>query len=589
MKGLQLFPFERNRYYYGKMLTSADFTAEQDYLNHKRMFMNQMMLGSGVVCGLGVLNLDDLSILVESGLAVDPLGREIVVETSAVKKLSALEGYDSCTGDRLSLCLRYKEEETRPVYAVNRKEDQSEYENNRITEGYELFLADAASAEEHFRLDSEFFVEAWLLDTKDNKVCLRLPANACKGRKLKLTFAAEKISDKEEPLDLFYILKFPGLVAGDGTRELRIEKRGLKLKKGERASFDYWLYTPYTELEETHIIVGGQGEDQTTLKVMLTEEAPETLIRRELGRPSLEIRGTEEVRDFVRLADLYMVRTDTSYILDRIEEARTKQYIPVPAYEVQRELYSSCYGGEWEPPQKPKEEPYRGGQTMQAAPAYEKLQIADGILEVPLEQNMKRGAVCFSGEVPHGLGAGRVYVTVGTDQREDGVNLKKRVRSTIFGESSLFLSKNPRETCVKTAVKVFEDKGTFQAAVRLEGEQNTVLLPLHFVAVKLPEITEGILLEQMEPMAITPREATVKLSPRERHYFEINFHNMKPCPLRYELLDEEGGTIEEDGTYTAPRKQGVYEIKISCQDHPAIFTYAYAVVNGKARGPAEEE
>lgn len=53
MENNQLLPFERNRYYVGKLLTSADFHVEQTYNNHKRRFLNEMMFGSGndvVVC-----------------------------------------------------------------------------------------------------------------------------------------------------------------------------------------------------------------------------------------------------------------------------------------------------------------------------------------------------------------------------------------------------------------------------------------------------------------------------------------------------------------------------------------------------------
>ncbi len=95
MNNNQFFPFERNRYYAGKMLTSADFVAEQKYFLDKQRFLSTMMYGSGIVCGLTVVSLDDLSILVESGVAIDGSGREIVLESSVVKKLSAVDGFDS--------------------------------------------------------------------------------------------------------------------------------------------------------------------------------------------------------------------------------------------------------------------------------------------------------------------------------------------------------------------------------------------------------------------------------------------------------------------------------------------------------------
>ena len=82
MNNNQYLLFERNRYYAGKMLTSADFIAEQKYFMNKQRFMNNMMYGSSIVCGLGVVSLDDLSLLVESGVAIDGMGREVVVDSA---------------------------------------------------------------------------------------------------------------------------------------------------------------------------------------------------------------------------------------------------------------------------------------------------------------------------------------------------------------------------------------------------------------------------------------------------------------------------------------------------------------------------
>ena len=94
MNNNQIYPFERNRYYPGKMLTSADFQAEQNYFNNKRRFLNNMMYGAGINSGCGVFSRDDRSLLVESGAAIDGLGRVIVIESSVVKKLSSIEGFD---------------------------------------------------------------------------------------------------------------------------------------------------------------------------------------------------------------------------------------------------------------------------------------------------------------------------------------------------------------------------------------------------------------------------------------------------------------------------------------------------------------
>ena len=151
MNNNKLLPFNRNRYYKGKMLTSVDFESEQRYMNDKRRFLNTMVTGSGIVCGMNVVSLDDQSLLIESGMAIDDNGREIVIENSVVKKLSTITGFEELRTNDICLCIKYAEEENQPVYAINRQDNEKEYENNRIEEGYELFLKDVESLDENLR------------------------------------------------------------------------------------------------------------------------------------------------------------------------------------------------------------------------------------------------------------------------------------------------------------------------------------------------------------------------------------------------------------------------------------------------------
>lgn len=76
--------FERNNYYFGKLMRAQDFQTEQSYFNEKRWLINRMVNGWGVVCGLDVEivygngNEKD-KIKIEPGLAIDCFGREILV------------------------------------------------------------------------------------------------------------------------------------------------------------------------------------------------------------------------------------------------------------------------------------------------------------------------------------------------------------------------------------------------------------------------------------------------------------------------------------------------------------------------------
>ena len=77
------------------------------------------------------------------------------------------------------------------------------------------------------------------------------------------------------------------------------------------------------------------------------------------------------------------------------------------------------------------------------------------------------------------------------------------------------------------------------------------------------------------------------MATRESCFVNVRFNNMEPCTLTYELTEKDSGTITADGIYTAPGREGVFEIRISCAETPLIFTYAYVVV--KKRGTSEDE
>ena len=93
MKNTKYFPFERNNYFYGKLLSVDDFRLEQKYGNDKRRTLNRFLYGTGVVTGMNVVSVDDMTILVENGLALDSVGREIVIDEPVVRKLHMLERF----------------------------------------------------------------------------------------------------------------------------------------------------------------------------------------------------------------------------------------------------------------------------------------------------------------------------------------------------------------------------------------------------------------------------------------------------------------------------------------------------------------
>lgn len=90
--GCVLESFEKNVYFYGKLISARDMTLEQRTNERKLYTINRMVLGSGLVCGLKtslvkendklVIDKDgNVTVAIEPGLAIDGCGRLIVVST----------------------------------------------------------------------------------------------------------------------------------------------------------------------------------------------------------------------------------------------------------------------------------------------------------------------------------------------------------------------------------------------------------------------------------------------------------------------------------------------------------------------------
>ena len=73
--------FLRNRYFYGKLLTSVDFITEQTYFMEKHRRHNRFLHGCGVVEGLNVSIDEGDNMLVEPGSATDCAGNLVVVDS----------------------------------------------------------------------------------------------------------------------------------------------------------------------------------------------------------------------------------------------------------------------------------------------------------------------------------------------------------------------------------------------------------------------------------------------------------------------------------------------------------------------------
>lgn len=601
MQNTQLYPFERNRYYPRKRMSSGDFTAEQTYMNNKRRFLNGLMFGSGIVCGLGVFSLDDLSFLVESGVAIDGMGREIVVETSDVKKLSAIEGFDSLRTNKASLCLRYNEEDVHKVYSIDQDDPGAEFQFNRVREGYTLFLMDQEDIPETFEMEGEFLLSSILYSSMNYTITFRMPASACRGHVIRSEVIVEKISDEDTALTFSAKLQTPTFLSPDGTNIISIDLSDISLQMGETSTYYYWMETVDSPVNTTNIIlesgsssafendIAQEVSGSFMMEVALTDLKPRQLVNREIGRMNLEMKNIGGMGDYVRLADFTLVRTESAYIIEDVVEATVKQYVSVPAQDLKRGDYLEYFIKDADI-HTPKAVAYAGGPVESQAGKKNALpEIATGIVEIPLGEDAARGDIFYSGEIMHGLGKGNVYVEVGYELISDETGKSSSVKSTIYGSPDIFGNDQKSVVKAETAVRVLNDKGSFVVGAKLLDTVDYIVLTYRWVAIRFPSGDEVKEVEDIPGASISPEMPTVRMLTKESHFFGVRFEGMDPCSITYELTDEGSGDITADGVYTAPSKAGVYEIRIYCTDMPKICTYAYAVVEKKGADENQAE
>jgi len=586
----QLLPFERNRYYVGKLLTSADFQAEQTYAGNKRRFLNEMLFGSGIVCGLGVYALDDVSLMVESGVALDSFGRELVLENSVVRKLNTINGFDALESDCVCLCLLYDEKPVQPVYTVNRR-DQEEYEMNRMHEGVSLLLLDADKTVPIEPPENEFFSCIPLCSNEHYYVELSIPAFIPCGSAVRLTTRVTKLSDLSGPFSMHCLIQSPSLATKDGEHEIKITVSDAMLTQGQPMLQEIWLTAQTRPAPDSMIIAeAGRTEfhygDETvilseklTMRAVIEPTPAEEIIERELNRVSLESRAFIAAPDFICLAELTLQRTQNNCIIESIREQGIKHYVHNNADETQRRLLRTYYSEEPFTPTVSLEKGVLPPENETALTPHEPI-FATGLCEIPLNGDARPGRVFYSNEIVHGLGKGDVFVSLGFEYLSEDPKTNLMSRSTIYGNTELFHEEALPLTHADLAVKVMNDRGSFLAAAKLRSETTNTLLMLRWTAYKIPAAGDKLETDRKgQRIAAVP--PTIVMGTRESHYFNVRFYNMDPCTLTYALTESGSGEITTDGVYTAPAREGVYEIQISCADEPLVCTYAYAVVKKK--------
>lgn len=591
MQNQKYYPFERNCYYYGKLLTAKDFQSEQDYLNNKRRILNKILNGVGVLCGLHTYIADDNTIIVESGVALDALGREIVVAEPNISRINTIAGFSQTTSEDVYLGIEYMEEKTEKVYApLSELGEESTQQYNKVKESYRLFIEDAEHVSVGEGLLKQFLQETIIFENDEIQVKQTLPCFANSDTPINVVVTLVKKKGAPSSYDLQYSLDLQGFVNDVGKECLQISLQNCVLDQNGQVTQTYTLKPKMGfnenvtfEVKEETLSIKSNG-----ISLNIMQQSQKMTIEMKEGqlwqwifdgyyKQSLDQLSNMQNGDKIWLAKLHIIRSNGHAMLDQLTAMPFQQYITSQRQYMLSEQLKAYY-----PDKTYKEADSKSKISEEMAVKTAKREkelneyFATGVIDLPVGVSANTREPIFSDEIMHGLGKGSVYVDVGIEYLSESEQDQLSSSEVILGDASLFEGLREHPIKIKHAVKVYKDKGTFIVAVRFEESIHVATIRIRWFAFKLPE-TQLLIQEEVHgTLMISPDTQVIR--PHDTALFKPVFIDMPEKPCTYEVLEKEGGSINNMGVYTAPSKEGVYTIRVQVIAHPELMASAFVVV-----------
>ncbi len=600
MLNRKYFPFERNNYYFGKLLTAKDFEAEQTYINDKRRLMNRLNGANGIVAGLGVIMADDCSIILQAGCALDASGREIIVPETKVIKLPTIEGFSRLSTNTAYLGISYSEQQSDEVYSVMSGEDGTE-KHNKVREQYKLSIIDRNLAATINSPIEEFVTKITIYSDSDVEIIQYTPKFVPLECNVNVRTQIRRIEPGTGEYSFGYKLQTPGFVDSNGSNSIDISISNKKL------SFDEIFVIDTVLTPESHIWGGTNAS--LTLKVdgfsvqkndeifninrnfEATLKPVESLLNeyylQNYYSKSMDETLAQTYDERLWIAKINLIRQNNDVIVDSVSPAPYDQYSYNPQQLMMLERLKQYY------PQKHESISLNNNNNFQATSFTHTSENSEserftssGVFDFPLGLNYDTRKPLFSDEIMHGLGKGAVYVDIGVEYITTDSQLGNS-SEIILGNTEIFAEDNiagaERIYDLSTAVKVLPDRGTFVVGIKPNEVSEVITLRVRWYAFKLNELSKTIAEKGNDKKMIVVNPDTVVLQPKGTAHIAPVFINMPSEPCTFTLQDEQGGEIDNSGVYTAPSKEGVYEIKVQTLSDPTIYTHVFAIVTQKKK------
>lgn len=593
MKNKQYYSGERNNYFFGKLMTVRDFETEQEYFNSKRRLGNKMLNGAGIVSGLDVILVDNKTFSLETGMALDYMGRDIVVSEPYVRRLNVIKGFEE-NKDKgtLYLCIKYAEEPKETTFSVagSGKSNGVSEEYNRIAEGYELFLTSEKPKEEELKIDSLVFDSKKLYDAGGVKISLEISRYVNPSKLLKISVIFEK-ENVEAPVGYSFDVNGEFFKSLSGEDSLNISFQETEISTYKTMRKDYFMRCDAITDAMAKIIIPKDsfkvkvGSDEMTLEedfeqpvTISSTPIRDIIINDYYGKNFSEI--IEKVDNkYICLAKFHIVTNQLTYFIESYEKHPFKQYL------YSNELLSllQTLGEDSEKHEavaaKTEEKEESVPQVVEM-PEPKIDNIVTGIERINLGFNPKPGKSYFSYEFVHGLGEGNVGIVTAIDNSSNYMTDEKGL--LVFGNKSIFTKDEISISSpdAEVAAVVNSKKGTVRLGVRLKEKTTAQAIDVRWWAFKPAEIEEpqeDLVIDENVRVVITPNTARVK--PLEQIRFEAHIEGAISQEVRWAMAENNTGTIDNNGLYTAPSKEGVYEIKAYSVKFENKSDSAYVVVS----------
>ncbi|NLV16022.1 MAG: hypothetical protein GXY50_02260 [Syntrophomonadaceae bacterium] len=566
MKNSKIFPFERNKYYFGKLLSVEDFNLEQKYINDKRRMINRFVLGTGVVAGMYAVQIDERTISVERGFALDSLGREIVIDAPEIKKLSLIDGFDFCVrrgnDSYVYLCVEYNEVEKSPVHSVAGTNASGE-SFNKIQESYRLYLTND-EPENDIMAPSDLYEQKTTIYW-DGKVRINqiMPRYVRAGQQFELRIEIENL-DKQY-VAFSYDLALTCL-ASDNQSVVKVSFDEILYEKTGNYTQVYQLEAlqcmdvegiAEVDLKSFQLSLGkvpqpleGQGKSVTHI----TEKDTRQQLIASYYKSAMDEISTMINVENLYLAKIYLVKAGDTYLIENIENVPFGQFVMNnPLSAATQQLLAKNHGSM---------AAVSDGSIEAAATRAEKTsrEIASGTCRIHFNAGGRKGERFFSDEIVHGLGLGSVTLILGVSQ----------ANSMTFGSMGVFEKEDP---AAELAAKLNPAKGTFVIGARLIANTTIDAIDVKWTAIR--DVEE--IIEEKTKMKVFIKPNTLALKTRESYYLEAVCSNMQDKTIHWSVADN-GGMIDKNGLYVAPNVPGVYEVVAQSAAYPEIKASIIIVV-----------